>query len=120
MLTENQTARDRNRMDRLVNRRDRLMARIRTIEAELRQLQQNPALDENKGERERSNLLSYLSGFHRTEIDQIDSALHRLAMGEYGLCLACKGPIEVDWLDSFPEAEFCSICYRIRERMTAG
>ena len=119
MLTENRTGNDRNRLDGLVNRRDRVMARIRTIEEQLRQLQQDPLL-ENKDERQRGNLLSYLSAFHRTEIDQIDSALHRLATGKYGLCLACKGPVEVEWLDSFPEAEFCSVCYRIRERMTAG
>lgn len=120
MLTKHETTNDRNRLDRLVNRRDRIMARIRTLEEQLRRLQQNPLFDDSKDEKQRTNLLSYLCGFHRTEIDQIDSALRRLAMGEYGLCLACKRAVEVDWLDSFPEAEFCSICYRIRERMTAG
>jgi DnaK suppressor protein len=120
MHTESETLSPRIKMDRLVNRRDRIMARIRTIDFQLRQLEQNSLLNDKNGEHQRRNLLVFLSGFHRNEVDQVDSALNRLAIGKYGLCLACNGQVEGDWLESFPEAEFCSTCYRARQRMAEG
>ena len=120
MLTEITTANYRSCLDRLVIRRDRIMARLRNIDDQLRQLERNALMYNEKGEQQRRNLLTYLSSFHHTEVDQIDSALNRLATGKYGLCLACNGQVEPDWLESFPEAEFCSTCYRIRERTPAG
>jgi RNA polymerase-binding transcription factor DksA len=101
-------------MDRLVSRRDRIMARIANIDAQLRQLKPDAV------EQQRRQLLTYLSSFHHSEIDQVDSALKRMATGKYGVCLACHGCIEADWLESFPEADFCSTCYRVKERMGAG
>ena len=120
MLTEIETVNCRIHVDRLVNRRDRIMARVRSIDDQLRQLERNSLMYDEKGEQQSRYLLNYLSRFHRTEVDQIDSTLNRLATGKYGLCLACNGQVEADWLESFPEAEFCSTCYRIRERMSAG
>jgi len=120
MLAEIETINNRIYMERLVNRRDRIMARIRTIDDQLRQLERNAPVRDEKAKQERRNLLAYLSSFHHTEVDQVNSALNRLAIGKYGFCLACNGQVEADWLESFPEAEFCSTCYRIRERMAAG
>ena len=120
MLTDIETVKHRIHMDRLVNRRDRVMARIRIVDDQLRQLEQNAFLRDDKGRCERRNLLTYLASFHRTEVDQLDSALKRLAMGKYGVCLACSGEVEADWLESFPAGEFCSTCYRVQDRMAAG
>ena len=120
MLTERATVSPRIHMDRLVNRRDRIMARIRTIDDQLRQLEQNSLVYDKDGEHQRRNLLVFLSGFHRAEVDQVDSALNRLATGQYGFCLACNGQVETDWLESFPEAELCSTCYQVRKRMAEG
>lgn len=120
MPTEFAALDDRIHMDRLVNRRDRIMARIRTLNSQLKQLEHNAFAYAEDSQNQRRNLLTYLSSFHHTEVDQVDSALNRLATGKYGLCLACKGQIEVAWLESFPEAEFCSSCYRMRERVAAG
>jgi len=120
MLTEFETLNNRIHMDRLVNRRDRIMARIRTLDSQLKQLERNALVFDEDGEHQRRNLLTYLSSFHHTEVDQVDSALNRLATGKYGLCLACNDPVEVAWLESFPEAEFCPTCYRMRETMAAG
>jgi DnaK suppressor protein len=119
MLTEIETVNNRIHMDRLVNRRDRIMARIRTIDGQLKQLERDSLVYDENSEQQRRNLLIYLSSFHHTEVDQVDSALNRLATGKYGLCLACSGQAEAEWLESFPEAEFCSTCYRIKERMGA-
>ena len=120
MHTDVEVVPNRIHMDRLVNRRDRIMTRIRAIDAELMQLERGALSGDEKVDQQRRSLLIYLSTFHHTEIDQLDSALKRMAMGKYGFCLACNGQVEADWLESFPEAEFCSTCYRIRERMGAG
>jgi RNA polymerase-binding transcription factor DksA len=119
MLAEIDTV-NRNHMDRLVNRRDRIMARIRTIDNQIRQLEQNSLVYDEKSMQQRKKVLVYLSNFHHTEVDQVDNAINRMATAEYGCCLGCNGQIQADWLESFPEAEFCSICSRIRERMAAG
>src|SRR5688500_7383580 len=119
MLAGKETDIHRIYMDRLVKRRDRIMARIGEIDAQLRQLERN-ALRNEPVEQQRRHMLTYLSGFHRTEIDQVDSALNRMATDKYGLCLGCNRSIEADWLESFPEAEFCSTCYRVKEGMGAG
>jgi DnaK suppressor protein len=114
MFAQTEAGSNRVQMDRLVSRRDRIMARIANIDTQLRQLKPDAI------EQQRRQLLTYLSSFHHSEIDQVDSALKRLATGKYGLCLACNGCIEADWLESFPEADFCSTCYRVKERMGAG
>ncbi len=120
MLTEVETVHNRIYMDRLVKRRDRITARLTELDAQIRQLERDALTYDERAVQSRKNLLTYLANFHRTEIDQVDSALSRLATGKYGHCLACNDRVEPDWLDSFPEAEFCSTCYRIRERMGAG
>jgi DnaK suppressor protein len=120
MLAEKEADINRVYMDRLVNRRDRIMARIDKISAQLRQLERNALLHNEAVERPRKDLLTYLSSFHQREIDQVDSALNRMATGKYGLCIGCNRCIEADWLESFPEAQFCSTCYRVNERMGAG
>jgi RNA polymerase-binding transcription factor DksA len=82
MLIETEIVHNRVQMDRLVNRRDRIMARIRAIEAQLTELVRAT------NDPQRRHLLTYLSTFHHTEIDQLDAALKRMAMGNYGVCLA--------------------------------
>jgi RNA polymerase-binding transcription factor DksA len=120
MLTEIEIVHNRIHMDRLVKRRDRITARLTELDAQLRQLEMGALTYDEKAAQSQRNSLTYLANFHHTEIDQVDSALSRMATGRYGVCLACNGRVEPDWLDSFPEAEFCSTCYRIRERMGAG
>ncbi len=121
MFLEKEEA-DANRvyMDRLVNRRDRIRARIDKIQSELEQLERHALLHKEGFEQQRKFLLSYLFSFHQREIEQVDSALQRMASGRYGVCLACNNAIEPDWLDSFSQAEFCSTCYRVKESMGTG
>ena len=44
------------------------------------------------------------------KIDQINSALNRIAKGSYGLCEGCKGAIELKRLEIIPEANLCIEC----------
>jgi DnaK suppressor protein len=107
-------------MDRLVNRRDRIRARIDKLHSELIELERHALLHKEGFEQQRKSLLSYLFNFHQREIEQVDGALQRMARGRYAVCLACNNVIEPDWLDSFPEAEFCSTCHRMKESTGTG
>jgi RNA polymerase-binding transcription factor DksA len=120
MLAEKEADIHRIHMDRLVNRRDRIMARITKIDAQLRHLDRDALLHSDPVQQQRRGLLTYLSSFHHKEIDQVDSALNRMATGKYGVCLGCSASIEADWLESFPESEFCSTCHRVRERTASS
>jgi DnaK suppressor protein len=46
----------------------------------------------------------------RRELLRIESALERLASGEYGQCLACGAPIPEARLDLDPAAVLCMDC----------
>lgn len=120
MLQALDPARERVYSDRLIKRRDRVTARVAQLHEENRALDANRLLVDEETYQRRNNLLGYLTRFHLTEVDQIDEALKRIANGKYGICFGCQKPIETEWLDSFPEAEFCSTCHVIKERMGAG
>jgi RNA polymerase-binding transcription factor DksA len=46
---------------------------------------------------------------------KLEGSLRRIAAGNYGECVACRGPIGERRLDIFPAAEFCSECEGMRE-----
>jgi RNA polymerase-binding protein DksA len=45
-------------------------------------------------------------------LDDIESALERLAEGRYGICAACGGAIPFERLEAVPQARFCISCPR--------
>ncbi len=52
-------------------------------------------------------------GLHEREqarLGQIQTALARLAAGQYGICLECDNPLEFGRLMVFPEAPTCPAC----------
>ncbi len=120
MFTGTETVNDRIFMDRLVRRRDRIVARLGQLDAQEKQVEETARGRDETAQQQRKTLLKYLINFHLREIDRVDSALSRMAAGNYGLCLACNRHIEAEWLESFPEAEFCSTCHTIQERIGAG
>jgi RNA polymerase-binding transcription factor DksA len=46
----------------------------------------------------------------KERISAIDAALARVAVGTYGACEGCKGPIETAVLDLAPESTLCQKC----------
>lgn len=46
----------------------------------------------------------------RRELAAIDEALHRIAEGRYGDCLACGGPLGLQRIRAIPEARYCIAC----------
>lgn len=120
MLQTLDSASERVYSDRLIKRRDRIVDRVAQLDAERRQFDADRLLFDEETYQRRNNLLGYLVSFHLREIDQLDEALKRIANGKYGICFGCQKQIEREWLESFPEAEFCSACHVIKERMGAG
>jgi len=51
-----------------------------------------------------------LNGHEYQQLRQIQEALDRLQMGEYGVCLACEEPIPAKRLHALPWAKYCVKC----------
>jgi RNA polymerase-binding transcription factor DksA len=93
----------------LLARKSAIEARLAAIEEEL-DSHQNPDWEDLALEREGDEVLetSGLSGQH--DLRQIDAALHRIARGEYGICVKCGAQIEDQRLDILPATPFCRAC----------
>jgi len=101
-------------LDKLRKRRDQVALTLRHIVKEQRQVEKNTDwLDQAAYER-RTHLLDRLSHWYVTEINEIDRALARISRHEFGHCLACHLPIEIECLEISPETEFCSACQDLR------
>lgn len=46
----------------------------------------------------------------RTLLGEVERALHRVETGVYGLCEACRQPIEEERLEALPYAGYCLFC----------
>jgi len=52
---------------------------------------------------------------------EISDALHRIELGQYGVCLECEEPISTKRLDALPWARFCVTCQEaIAARIASG
>lgn len=47
---------------------------------------------------------------------EIDDALHRIELGEYGVCARCGRQIEKERLEVIPYTPYCFACRQVRER----
>ena len=50
------------------------------------------------------------------QLQSVDDALYRFAVGTYGRCLNCRRPIDPERLVLLPEAPLCTECQRQAER----
>jgi RNA polymerase-binding protein DksA len=57
---------------------------------------------------------------HVEEIRDIDTALMRIAKGQYGVCVDCQAEIGIDRLHAYPTATRCQPCQASYERNHAG
>ena len=51
-----------------------------------------------------------LNGLEYTQLRQIQEALDRLQLGDYGVCLDCEEPIPAKRLRAVPWAKYCVTC----------
>jgi len=51
-----------------------------------------------------------ISAALKAEVNEIDMALNKIAMGTYGTCGKCGMEISEEVLEVAPESEFCAAC----------
>ena len=61
-------------------------------------------------QRENDDVLGAISDSARTELQQVEAALRRLANGRYGSCAACGEQIEPERLAAVPYTDRCRAC----------
>jgi RNA polymerase-binding transcription factor DksA len=86
-----------------------ILGRVGRIETDLRR---TPDRDwsEQATLQENDEVLESLDELGRAEVLSIRGALRRIAAGEFGLCTACRQPIEPKRLAAAPTAETCIRC----------
>ena len=57
-----------------------------------------------------------LSTKQRTELKEIEYALHKIKNGTYGICEMCEEPIGTQRLKVKPQAKYCIVCREIVEK----
>jgi DnaK suppressor protein len=104
--------------EKLLKRRKQILQTIRSLEKENQELAEQEHFDwlDRSWNLNESRLLNRLSDGYLREAEKIETALRRILVGTYGLCIACHEPIEKRRLELFPEAEFCHDCQDMRER----
>ena len=76
------------------------------------------ASEEDQAQRSLSEAISLrLNGFEYLQLRQIQQALDRLDLGEFGTCLSCEQPIAPKRLQALPWAKYCVKC---QERVAAN
>jgi RNA polymerase-binding protein DksA len=93
----------------LEDRLTRLLHRVGKIEGDLRQTH-DPDWTERATELENDAVLEGLDEMTLREIEQIRTALTRIASGSYGTCAACGRPIGSERLLAVPSAVTCVTC----------
>ena len=63
-----------------------------------------------------TRLLDQLDARARRGVEEVTSALDRVASGTYGFCIECGEEIPVARLEALPEAERCMPCTEAAER----
>jgi len=57
---------------------------------------------------------------HINELRDIESALRRIHVGAFGVCIECDDEVELERLRAFPTAKRCLMCQENYERNHAG
>lgn len=65
-----------------------------------------------------ARVLSEMTDVDARALDGVIAAIHRLDAGRYGICAACRQPIEPARLRALPEAAECAACARFAEETT--
>jgi RNA polymerase-binding transcription factor DksA len=96
--------------EKLRQRKTEIARTLRHIAKERREVENNVQWIDRSGFESRIRLLESLSRWYQDEAAQIDGALDRSKKSRYGLCFACREPIEPGLLEKCAETEFCLDC----------
>ncbi|HWP58612.1 MAG TPA: TraR/DksA C4-type zinc finger protein [Candidatus Acidoferrales bacterium] len=104
---------------KLSKRKDQVMLTLRYLEQERHQVEMHTEWLNQSAYRSRANLLRHLMEWYLEEKAQIEEALARIGEKTYGLCLACRQPIEAERLEASPETGFCGACQSLQDGLRA-
>lgn len=105
----------------LMTRRAELIDRQKALIESLQRLNEPESeLEENASKGTLSREMEQRSEIVRTELRNIDTALTRMAEGDYGRCEACRRPIRVKRLRAVPWTRYCVKCAGMREAFAPG
>lgn len=102
---------------RLSRRKQQIAVTLSHLESERSEIEKNTEWKDAWARQRRKSLLNYLNRWYAKEINEINRALERVSKDNYGSCASCNCAIEADWLETFPEAEYCRTCQQMIERM---
>ena len=98
--------------ERLIKRREELRQRASDASADLRHEADPLSADfaEQVTQRENDDVLGAISHSAHAELQQVESALRRLASGRYSTCSGCGEDIEPERLAAVPYTDRCRSC----------
>ena len=102
---------------RLSQRKQQIAVTLNHLESQRSEMEKLKDSKEAWARQRRRSLLNYLNRWYVREMNEINRALERVSKDKYGNCAFCNCAIESDWLESFPEAEYCRACQQTIERM---
>jgi DnaK suppressor protein len=97
---------------KLRQQRRELLKDVAETEADLRAVETERAreLEERAQQTDAARLFARLDDRHKQQIEEIDQALTRIALGTYGSCERCGQPIPIARLRALPTARFHVQC----------
>ena len=102
----------------LLERRALLLQEVTHAETDLMQLseERESEFEEHAQEERMAQLLVQLDDRGKAELERIDAALTRIAVGRFGECEACGNAIAGPRLAALPETPYCRDCAERAER----
>jgi RNA polymerase-binding transcription factor DksA len=104
----------------LLSRRNRIASILKNLEFQELEMRIRTLGHEEKTELNRMNMLDLLDDWYHRELIDVDNALARLDKDNFGICSGCGSAIDPNWLEVFPEAEFCRNCEDLKKWMELG
>lgn len=97
---------------KLCARQRELFDRLGRLERDVRRVNDPLVQDfaDQALQRENDEVIDRMRALTEWELDQIDSALERIAVGDYGVCARCGEPIDAARLEVLPHAALCASC----------
>jgi len=103
--------REQERLMKLTTRKTILTARRDAIHADLAMIRHELEASQPQSiSGEHGAVIHALGQAGQAELEQIESALQRIAGGDYGVCTCCGAVIPAERLDSLPDILTCTGC----------
>jgi DnaK suppressor protein len=97
----------------LLKRRQEIFERLRQFESDWQPLtERDIEMEEEAQKADLTSLFDQLDEREQHELEEIDLALCRMAVGSYGICESCKNQILLKRLQTLPAARLCRKCVR--------